>query len=265
MIAPRPGHWLIHLATAGGLVLTGRGVLGHLPPLPVALGCLGSYLGLIALGVARPRLGMWSPVQRPARDAPAVALALDAGPLPALTLEAAQHLRRADAHATFFVLGERAAAHPDVLRALLDQGHEIGVLGHSPDRWLSLRRPAAVRDALSRAVEAITKACDRRPDLLLPPGGLVTPALAQAASDLDLDLVAADVRVDARAKDQALDRSLPAVRGGAVLALTEGEATVAALPALLDAIAARGLRARSLAELLDGAAPPEITSSGSSG
>ena len=52
-------------------------------------------------------------------------LTFDDGPDPAWTPAVAQALGRAGVRATFFVVGERAADHPDLVRDLLAAGHEV--------------------------------------------------------------------------------------------------------------------------------------------
>src|ERR1700724_3156240 len=59
-------------------------------------------------------------------DGPYIALTFDDGPNATLTpklldLLAARHLK-----ATFFVVGQNAADHPDVLKRAVREGHEIG-------------------------------------------------------------------------------------------------------------------------------------------
>ena len=59
-------------------------------------------------------------------DGPYIALTFDDGPNATLTpklldLLAARHLK-----ATFFVIGQNAADHPDILRRAVREGHEIG-------------------------------------------------------------------------------------------------------------------------------------------
>ena len=46
---------------------------------------------------------------------PVVALSFDDGPHPRFTLQVLEILRRHDATATFFLIGERAIQHPDVV------------------------------------------------------------------------------------------------------------------------------------------------------
>lgn len=63
-------------------------------------------------------------------------------------------LRRHDATATFFVVGEVARTHPDLIRRVAGEGHEIAC--HS-DRHVPLDRqdPAVFRDDLSHNLEAL--------------------------------------------------------------------------------------------------------------
>jgi peptidoglycan/xylan/chitin deacetylase (PgdA/CDA1 family) len=57
---------------------------------------------------------------------PLVAFTFDDGPSPENTPRVLEILARHGAHATFFLIGERARAHPDVVTALREAGHEVG-------------------------------------------------------------------------------------------------------------------------------------------
>jgi peptidoglycan-N-acetylglucosamine deacetylase len=58
--------------------------------------------------------------------APLVALTVDDGPDPATTPALLDVLARTGARATFFLLGERARRHPELVRAVAAGGHELG-------------------------------------------------------------------------------------------------------------------------------------------
>src|ERR1700730_17760845 len=70
---------------------------------------------------------------------PAVALSFDDGPHPLFTLQVLEILRQQDTTATFFLIGERAIRHADVVSQIKAGGHEVGnhyfkngpTLGHS--------------------------------------------------------------------------------------------------------------------------------------
>jgi hypothetical protein len=57
---------------------------------------------------------------------PVVALSFDDGPHPRFTLQVLEILRQHDATATFFLIGERAIRHPDVVSKIKADGHEVG-------------------------------------------------------------------------------------------------------------------------------------------
>lgn len=69
-----------------------------------------------------PWLVIWS--GRP--EGRRVALTFDDGPDPSFTLPVLEVLKKTGAKATFFVVGEKASAYPDLVRQIVCEGHEIG-------------------------------------------------------------------------------------------------------------------------------------------
>ncbi len=59
-------------------------------------------------------------------DSLAIALTIDDAPHPEVTPHILEILRRHGVHATFFIIGSQAAAHPELLQAIVDDGHELG-------------------------------------------------------------------------------------------------------------------------------------------
>jgi len=54
-----------------------------------------------------------------------VALTFDDGPDPQHTPGLLERLNRAGLRATFFVIGERAARHPELIKSMVESGHEV--------------------------------------------------------------------------------------------------------------------------------------------
>ncbi len=79
-----------------------------------------------------------------------VALTFDDGPDPNQTPVVLKSLATYGATATFFVLLTRVRKYPDIVRALLDGGHEVGL--HGPDHADLTRIPPA--DVLRRTCDA---------------------------------------------------------------------------------------------------------------
>lgn len=65
-------------------------------------------------------------IQTASMPARTVALTFDGGPDPVWTPRLLDLLRRHRAHATFFLYGAQAARHPDLVRRIRAEGHEIG-------------------------------------------------------------------------------------------------------------------------------------------
>jgi peptidoglycan/xylan/chitin deacetylase (PgdA/CDA1 family) len=55
-----------------------------------------------------------------------IALTFDDGPTPGVTDRILDELQRRQLHASFFMIGQRVAAAPDLARRVLDEGHDIG-------------------------------------------------------------------------------------------------------------------------------------------
>jgi peptidoglycan/xylan/chitin deacetylase (PgdA/CDA1 family) len=180
-----------------------------------------------------------------------VALTFDDGPHPQWTRAVLDALEAAGARATFFVIGEKAAKHPEVVREIAARGHLVGVHGDRHDRFLSMRSAARVRGDLTRAVELLEKTTGARPRLYRPAVGQTNPTIARVAADLGLTIVGWSVRgrdgVRADPREVA-GRIAPGLRDGAIVLLHDAAehddrdpAAPAALPHILAAMRERGL------------------------
>ncbi|WP_412539236.1 bifunctional polysaccharide deacetylase/glycosyltransferase family 2 protein [Longispora sp. K20-0274] len=109
-------------------------------------------------GVTRSR-GM------PART---IALTFDDGPDPVWTPLILDTLRRHGAHATFFVVGSRVNEHPELVRRILAEGHELGVHTYT-HLDLAAVPPAQADLELSLTQSAIAGATGTRTALFRPP------------------------------------------------------------------------------------------------
>ncbi|MFJ9621511.1 bifunctional polysaccharide deacetylase/glycosyltransferase family 2 protein [Streptomyces sp. NPDC101181] len=97
-----------------------------------------------------------------------VVLTFDDGPDPVWTPKVLDKLKEHGAHGVFFVTGAMAARHPDLVRRMVEEGHEIGLhtFGH-PD--LSYQSTDRVDRELSRNQLALAGAAGIRTSLFRPP------------------------------------------------------------------------------------------------
>ncbi|HEX4465658.1 MAG TPA: polysaccharide deacetylase family protein [Solirubrobacteraceae bacterium] len=174
-------------------------------------------------------------------------LTFDDGPDETWTPRVLEELARLDAHATFFVVGDRVVRDPELIAMIAAAGHDVQLHCHRHIRHTKLTEDELQRDT-ERALQALQQA-GVRPALWRAPWGITTPASRRVAHSLGLRLVrwsidTHDWRGDGPAKMLAAAQPhLPA--GGAVLmhdALGPGaqrsgaENTVALLAPLVEAI-----------------------------
>ncbi len=190
-----------------------------------------------------------------------VAFTFDDGPDPSTTPAVLQLLARHGAKATFFVVGSRAEAYPDLVRRIVAEGHVVGSHTFHHSTRFHFSSPRAMREEILRGVEAVRAITGVAPQLFRPPQGLRTPMLRDAMRSLpELTCVMWSERgLDAmgRQAPAIVERLTPALEGGAIITLHDGGGfggtidrapTVAALAALLALADTRRLTCVSLSE-----------------
>lgn len=189
-----------------------------------------------------------------------VALTFDDGPSEELTPWVLNTLREHGVRATFFVLGNRAKAHPEVLAAIDADGHEIGNHGWSHSSLRSLY-PQQIERELDDTNAAVFAATGKTPTLFRPPFGRYPKSSIAlvAARAMDIVLWNADGRDWDGDADAVVQRVVSQARPGAIILLHDREtATARALPRILEGLANKGLEPVPVTELL-GPAPPSLT------
>lgn len=118
---------------------------------------------------------------RPYPDKKQVAITFDDGPHQQVTPQILDTLAKYDARATFFVLGSRAATHPDIVQRAVQEGHEIGNHTWSHPRLKNLSRSEII-DQFNRTEQQIAKTIRRKPPFIRPPYGEVNEAVLSSAT-----------------------------------------------------------------------------------
>ena len=184
-----------------------------------------------------------------------VVLTFDDGPDPEVTPALLDLLDRRGVKASFFLIGENARAHPSLVREIARRGH--GVENHTlrhPVLFACLG-PRGMRRELAAAQAILTSLAGRPPRFTRVPAGLRSPLLDPVLAGLALQHVSWARRgFDTRCGDPARvqRRLLRGLRPGDVLVLHDGcsartsagtPVVLEVVPALLSALASRGLRA----------------------
>jgi peptidoglycan/xylan/chitin deacetylase (PgdA/CDA1 family) len=111
-----------------------------------------------------------------------IALTFDDGPTQQLTPHVLDILDGARIRATFFVIGDLAQLHPDLVRRARDAGHQIE--NHSQDhRSAAILDRRRVKAAMERGADTIERLTGRRSTWYRPPRGEVTTATLISARE----------------------------------------------------------------------------------
>jgi len=234
-IAPERWPWIVGALVADHLVILGGG--------------LAPRSALLGPNVVRSEA---------AAASGGVVLTFDDGPDPAVTPRVLDQLDAHRASATFFCIGERVARCPELAQELVHRGHRVENHTHSHRALFFFHRPSSLDREIAACQEAVAQACGRVPSYFRAPAGIRSPLLQGALRRSGLKLVSWTRRgFDTVARDPAhvAARLTRGMRAGDVIVLHDGSShsrstarpmVTEALPRVLDAIAAAGLRAVAL-------------------
>ncbi len=104
------------------------------------------------------------------RSLPYIAITFDDGPHPKHTPRLLDMLKERNIKATFYVIGSSVARHPEIVRRIVAEGHEIGNHTWSHPN-LSKMSQSDVRSQLDRCAAAIASAAGVKPRTMRPPYG----------------------------------------------------------------------------------------------
>jgi peptidoglycan/xylan/chitin deacetylase (PgdA/CDA1 family) len=184
---------------------------------------------------------------------PSVGLSFDDGPDPAVTPAVLEILERYGARASFFCIGERAEAHPELIRQIVDQGHRVENHTFRHVHGFAFLGPWSMGREIDRAQASLGRLAGRPPAYFRAPGGFRNPLLNGVLVSRGLKLVSWTRRgFDTFAKDpdRVVERLTRDLAAGDVLLLHDGSArrrrggpsiVLSALPRLLDALKQRQL------------------------
>jgi peptidoglycan/xylan/chitin deacetylase (PgdA/CDA1 family) len=211
---------------------------------------------LISAAGLWPRSHLLGPnwTRLPGAPADAVAITIDDGPDPEVTPRVLALLAAHDARATFFCIGERVRAYPQLAREILAAGH--GLENHTERHSLrfSLMGPRTIAEEVRRAQESIRGVTGEVAQFFRAPAGLRNLFLEPVLARQNLRLVSWTRRGfdTVHADPQRILASLTkALRAGDILLLHDGHAArteagtpviLEVLPRLLEKLAAARLR-----------------------
>lgn len=222
---------------------------------------LGNHAVLFA-AACMPRSGLLGPNRtRLSKGAAArgeIALTFDDGPNPEVTPQVLDMLDAYGARASFFCIGERAAAHPALVREIVARGHRVENHSARHPMWFGFFGPMRMAREIALAQTWLSAAAGVAPRYFRAPMGIRNPLLAPVLAHLDLHYVSWTRRgYDAVTHDaeRVFARLTRGLRAGDIVLLHDGPTPYASLrstaapvvltvlPRLLSLLAERQWRA----------------------
>jgi peptidoglycan/xylan/chitin deacetylase (PgdA/CDA1 family) len=262
---PTPRRWqpAPMLLASIGLHAGALGALAFAPgQWPAVAGVLLANHAVLSAAGLWPRSALLGPNLRrlpaPAMARGEVSITIDDGPDPEVTPGVLELLDRHGAKASFFCIGERARAHPDLCRELVRRGHSVEnhTQRHSPGfSFLGVR---GFEREIAAAQATLTEITSQTPRYFRAPAGLRNPLLEPALARLGLELASWTRRgFDTATADpnRVARRLLRGLQAGDVLLLHDGHSArtgagtpvvLEVLPRLLAALDRTGLRSVTL-------------------
>lgn len=250
---------------ASYVVHAGAAGLALVPGLwPFALAAVVANHAVLAAAGLWPRSTLLGPnLTRLSATAAArreVALTIDDGPNPEVTPRVLDLLDVAGAKATFFCIGQEVRRHAALAREMVARGHRIENHSQHHPTLFAMFGPRPMRREIVAAQESIADTVGQEARYFRPTAGLRNPFLEPILAELDLHLASWTRRAfDTRCGDptEVVRRLTRGLAAGDILLMHDGNAAVtadgkpvvlSALPPLLAALQAAGLRSVTLVQ-----------------
>lgn len=182
-----------------------------------------------------------------------VALTFDDGPMPD-TPRVLDILKKYQIPSTFFVVGSHMEAYPDLMKRIVEEGHAVG--NHTWHHDYHVIDDATAAAELGRTADLLKELTGVQTRLFRPPGGVLTNGLVDYAARNNYavamwSLDSLDYRLNIGG---IAERVIGGIHPGALVLLHDGggprEATVQALPQIIEALQKQGYRFVTLPQLL---------------
>jgi peptidoglycan/xylan/chitin deacetylase (PgdA/CDA1 family) len=221
---------------------------GALAALAVPGGAAWSLAALIANHAVLTAAGLWPRssllgpnLLRLDSGRPEIAITIDDGPNPEITPAVLNILAEQNAKATFFCIADKAKAHPDLVRQIVDAGHDIENHSMFHRHTFSMRGMSGLKKELTQAQQTLHALTGRMPQFFRAPAGLRNPFLDPVLHGLNLRLASWTRRgFDTRTADAdiVLQRLVRNLDAGDILLLHDGNAArgVGGKPVILEAL-----------------------------
>lgn len=221
--------------------------------------CIGSY-SLVDLNHNRifpyalelPLDSLCSNTSTPRNE---VAITFDDGPHPKFTLEVLQLLKKYDAKATFFCIGQHIEKYPAVFKEITSQGHVVGNHTFSHTNNFGFLNTQQVIEELEQTNDLVERTIEEKMNLYRPAFGVTNPNIKNALKEVGMQSIGWSIRsldTTDRSEKVILKRITKNIGKGDVILLHDTSSkTVHVLEQLLLFLKTKNLQSVTMDQLLN--------------
>ena len=182
-----------------------------------------------------------------------IALTFDDGPTPGVTERILDEFKQRGLHATFFMIGRRIAAAPDLARRVVAEGHEVGNHTFTHPKLTELP-PALVEEEIQKTQDVIAGTLGLQPAWFRPPYLAFRQELGAFVHNRGMRVVEANVDPSdwsQPGEDKIIEVITRDAKPGAIVICHDMHAQTAnAIATVLDRLVAAGLTPVTLSKLM---------------
>lgn len=190
-------------------------------------------------------------------DKKLIALTFDDGPFPPYTDSILRILREQEIHASFFVIGKNAWLHPDLIKQIYREGHEIG--NHSwSHKSLVWKSPYYIREEIEKTDSILRKLGYKKEIAFRAPFGEKFIVLPWVLSKMHKKHILFDVLAndwESPGVEAIVNKVMSQVKPGSIIILHDGDSerkqTVEALAIIIPKLKDLGYRFVTISELIN--------------
>jgi polysaccharide deacetylase family sporulation protein PdaB len=183
-----------------------------------------------------------------------LALTFDDGPHPGYTMRIIELLRKLNVKATFFLVGRQAQMYPDLVKALVADGHNLGNHTYRHSHMTDISKRDQERE-ITTCGEVIRDITGKAPHLFRPPGGHYNVQVGRLVADLGYRVILwTDNSGDYSSPGQDVieRRILRHTEDGDIILFHDGiDQTIEVLPEIINTLRGKGYRFVTIDEMIN--------------
>jgi len=123
-----------------------------------------------------------------------VAITFDDGPHPEYTPQVLELLKKYNAKATFFCIGKNIEKHPEILKAIVENGHSIGNHSYSHASRFGFFGRKKIISEIEITDQLLEAVSGKKNKLFRPPYGVTNPSIASAVKQTNHKVIGWSIR-----------------------------------------------------------------------